>query len=88
MFDQIRELNKLRKQATAIKREMEKITVEVEVGDVRIVMRGDQQVERVEIGGEERNDLKTAFNKAVAESQKKIAKRLSGALSGMQLPDL
>jgi DNA-binding protein YbaB len=88
MFDQVRELAKLRKQAATLKREMQRMLVEVEEGDVKIVMRGDQQVERVEVEGEERGDLKGAFNKAVKESQKKVAKKLSGTLSGMKLPNL
>lgn len=88
MFEQVRELNKLRKQAGALKREMEKITVEVTHGKVKIRMRGDQTVEGVEIEGEERHDLKRAFNKAVKESQKKVAKKLSGMVSGMRFPNL
>lgn len=88
MFEQVREIAKLRKQAATLKREMERITVEVEEGKVKIVMRGDQQVEGVEVDGEERGDLKKAFNNAVKESQKKVAKRLSGTLSGMKFPDL
>jgi len=81
-----------------MKREMQKITVEVVEptksslasggGKVKIVMRGDQQVEGVEIDGEERGDLKKAFNKAVKESQKKVAQKLSGMVSGMKFPNL
>lgn len=88
MFEQVRELNKLRKQAAQLKREMERITIEVVEGKVKIMMRGDQQVERIEIDGEERGDLKKAFNKAVKASQKKVAQKLSGAVSGMKFPDL
>lgn len=88
MFEQIRELHKLKKQATELKREMGRISVEVVEGKVKIVMRGDQQVERIEIEGEERDDLKHAFNKAVKESQKKVAQKLSGMVSGMKFPRL
>lgn len=88
VFDQVRELNKLRKQAALLKREMERITVEVMVGGARIIMRGDQQVEVIEVEGEERPNLKKAFNKAVKESQKKVAKKLAGMASGMKIPGL
>ena len=88
MLDQVRELNKLRKQAAQVKREMERITVEVAVKGVRIVMRGDQQIDVIEVNGEVRDDLRKAFNKAVKESQKKVAKKLSGLMSGMKLPNL
>jgi DNA-binding protein YbaB len=88
MFDQVKELNKLRKQAAQLKKEMERITVEVKEGGVIIVMRGDQQVEAIEVEGEERSDLKKAFNNAVKESQKKVAKKLAGMASGMKFPGL
>jgi len=88
MFEQLREVNKLRKQAAELKRGMERITIEVVEGGVKIVMRGDQQVEKIEYDGEEREDLKRAFNKAVKESQKKVAQKLSGLVSGMKIPSL
>jgi len=88
MFEQLREINKLRKQAAELKREMERITVEVVEGGVKIVMRGDQQVEKIEYDGEAREDLKRAFNKAVKESQKKVAQKLSGLVSGMKIPSI
>lgn len=71
-----------------MKTEMEKIMTEVEEGGVRITIRGDQQVERVEVEGAERDDLKKAFNKAVKESQKEVSKKLSGMLMGMKIPGL
>jgi len=67
---------------------MEKITVEVEEGKIRIVMRGDQQIKKIEIEGELRDDIKKALNKAVKESQKKVSRKLSGMLTGMNLPGM
>lgn len=88
MFEQLKQLNEMRKQAQQLKSEMEKITVEITEGKVRVVIRGDQQVERVEVEGENRDDLKNAFNKAVKESQKKVSQKLSGLLTGMKLPGI
>lgn len=88
MFEQLKQLNEMRKQAQQLKSEMEKITVEITEGKVRVVIRGDQQVERVEVEGENRDDLKNAFNKAVKESQKKVSQKLSGLLTGMKLPGM
>lgn len=88
MFEQVKQLNELRKQGQQLKTEMEKIMTEVEEKNVRITIRGDQQVERVEVDGEERDDLKRAFNKAVKESQKEVSKKLSGMLMGMKIPGL
>lgn len=78
----------MRKQAQQLKGEMEKITVEITEGKVKILIRGDQQIELVEVEGEKRDDLKNAFNKAVKESQKKVSQKLSGMLTGMKLPGL
>ncbi|MDP1710675.1 MAG: YbaB/EbfC family nucleoid-associated protein [candidate division WWE3 bacterium] len=87
MFEQVKKLNELRKQGQRLKSEMERITVEVSEGKVKIVIRGDQQIERVEVDGQEREDLKKAFNKAVKESQKVVSKKLSGMLMDMKLPN-
>ncbi len=87
MFEQVKKLNELRKQGQRLKSEMERITVEVSEGKVKILIRGDQQIERVEVDGQEREDLKKAFNKAVKESQKVVSKKLSGMLMDMKLPN-
>jgi len=88
MFEQIKQLNELRKQGQQLKSEMERITTEITEGKVKILIRGDQQIERVEVEGVEREDLKKAFNKAVKESQKEVSKKLSGMLTGMKIPGL
>jgi len=88
MFEQLKQLNELRKKGQRLKAEMERIMVEVSEGDVKISIRGDQEIERVEVAGEEREDLKKAFNKAVKESQKEVSKKLSGMLMDMKVPGL
>uniref|UniRef100_A0A831YYQ0 YbaB/EbfC family DNA-binding protein n=1 Tax=candidate division WWE3 bacterium TaxID=2053526 RepID=A0A831YYQ0_UNCKA len=88
MFEQLKQLNELRKKGQRLKAEMERIVVEVSEGDVKISIRGDQEIERVEVAGEEREDLKKAFNKAVKESQKEVSKKLSGMLMDMKVPGL
>lgn len=88
MFGQVKQLNELRKQGQKLQSEMERIKVEVSEGKVKIFIRGDQQIERVEVDGQEREDLKKAFNKAVKESQKVVSKKLSGMLMDMKLPNL
>lgn len=88
MFDQVKQLNELRKQGKKLQKEMERITVDVTEGKVRIVMRGDQQIEEIEIDGEIRKDIKDALNKAVKESQKKVSKKLSGMLMDLKIPGL
>ena len=77
----IKDLYNLKRQADEMKREMEKITVEVEERGVKILMQGDQKVLSVILNGGEDNRLKDAFNKAVKESQRKVAKKMQGRLS-------
>jgi DNA-binding protein YbaB len=88
MFEQMKQLNDLRKQGQKLKSEMERIVVEVSEGDIVIKIRGDQEIEEVVVNGESRNDLKKAFNKAVKESQKEVSKKLSGMLMDMKVPGL
>lgn len=88
MFEQVKELNELRKQGQKLKSEMERISVEVSEGGIRIKVRGDQEIEEVTVAGEKRDDLKKAFNKAIKESQKEVSKKLSGMLMHMKVPGL
>ncbi|MBU1017015.1 YbaB/EbfC family nucleoid-associated protein [Patescibacteria group bacterium] len=81
----IKDLYNLKKQADEMKREMEKIVVEVEEKGVKIVMQGDQKVVSVMVDGEDSPKLKDVFNKAVKESQKKTAKKMQGRLSDLGL---
>ena len=85
---QMKDLYALKKQADAMKKEMEKITVEVYEGDYRIIMRGDQTVVAVYKDDEELQELKKLFNKAVKESQKKVAKQMRGKMSEFGLPGM
>jgi len=88
MFEQMKQLNDLRKQGQKLKSEMERISVEVSEGDVRIKIRGDQEIEEITVDGEKRDDLKKALNKAIKESQKEVSKKLSGMLMDMKVPGL
>ncbi len=79
----VKDLYNLKRQADQMKKEMERIIVEVEEKGVGIIMQGDQKVQSVKIDGVEDLRLKDAFNKAVKESQKKVAKRMQGRLSDL-----
>jgi len=84
----MKDLYNLKKQADVMKKRMAAIKVEVEHRGVRITMTGDQNVEEVVLEGEEREEIKDAFNKAVKESQKKVAKKLRGELGDMGFPGM
>ncbi|KKT66057.1 MAG: hypothetical protein UW61_C0032G0008, partial [Candidatus Curtissbacteria bacterium GW2011_GWC1_44_33] len=60
MFDKIKQLNELRKmrsQALALQKELEKIRESEERNGMKVVVTGDQKVAYIEINGEERKDL-------------------------------
>jgi DNA-binding protein YbaB len=67
---------------------MQKIEVDVEVGNVRVVMKGDQSVELVEIDGKEAEDVEKALNKASKKVQKKVAKKMQGQMGDLGIPGL
>lgn len=87
-LSKLKDLYDLKKQADIMKKRMAAIKIEVECRGVTIEMTGDQNVESVSIDGEDREDIKDAFNKAVKESQKKVAKKLRGELGDLGFPGL
>lgn len=87
-FGKAKELFKLKKQADVMKKQMEQITVEVEERGVKIVMQGDQKIREIWVDGADEPRLREAFNKAVKESQKKVAKKMQGQLGDLGLPGL
>jgi len=94
MFDKIKQLGdlaKMRQQAMALQKELEKITETVEKGDITVSVSGDQKVRYIKINGEERKDLTDLLNEAMKKVQKEAAKKmmemgggLSGLLGGMK----
>lgn len=91
MFDklgQIKDLYSMKKQADMLKKQMEAIVTTIEHRNLKIVMRGDQHVEKVYENEEERKDLVELFNKAVKESQKNVTKKMKNQFSGMGFPGL
>lgn len=88
MFDKMKDLYNLKKQADAMKKEMEQIFVEYEDKGVKIVVRGDNHIEKFEVNGEEDKRLKDVVNDALKEVQKKVAKKMKGQLSDLGIPGL
>jgi DNA-binding protein YbaB len=86
MFDKAKEMYNLKKQADEMKRRMAAIVVEVEEKGVKVVMQGDQEVREVVVDGEKDERLEKAFNKAVKQSQKKVAKKMRDQLGDLGLP--
>ena len=93
MFDKMKELMEMKKQADRIKRELDASTVEVnEVKGVRIVVSGSQNFQSLEIdetlvnrGDKERleNDLLRSVNAAIRQSQSLAARKMKAVMPGL-----
>jgi len=88
MFGQAKELYKLKRQSDLLKKQMERITIEVEEKGIRIVVRGDQRIQELYVDGEEDRRLRDVINKALKDSQKKVAKKMRGQLGDLGIPGL
>jgi len=83
---QLGELNKLRKQAKELQKELEQITEKVEERGIEVKVTGDQKIVYLKIEDQERNDIAEAINKAMKNVQKKAARKMmemGGGLSGL-----
>lgn len=76
-LSKIPQLIKLRKMAAAEK-------VEIEESGIRVVVRGDQRIERIEINGEENQPLVKLLNKALESVQKKAASKMMGEMGSLK----
>lgn len=85
-LQQLKELKRLRDQAMAMQKVLAQETIVVEEDGVKVVMSGDQKVQRLEVDGEDKNKITEVLNKALKESQKVAAKKLQemgGGLGGL-----
>jgi DNA-binding protein YbaB len=85
-FKQLGQLSKIRQQAKALQKELEKIKQSEERNGMKVVVTGDQKISYIEIDGEEKKDLTELINKAIKRVQKKAAKKMmemGGGLSSL-----
>jgi DNA-binding protein YbaB len=85
-FKQLGELKKMRDEALRIQKQLAAETIEVNEGNIRIVISGDQQIKELEINGESNQELINVLNNALKQSQKVAARKvqeMSGGLSGL-----
>lgn len=69
----LKDMASMQKQAQEIQKQLAKEEIVTEKGDIRIVMRGDQQVIEVTIDGEDRRDIKDAMNESIKNVQRLLA---------------
>lgn len=70
-------MNAMRKQAMQIQAALEKEEFDVQVGNVRIVISGNQVVKTIEQDGVASETLKRAINDAIKKSQQAAAMKLA-----------
>lgn len=89
MFDkmkQVGELNKMRQQAKALQKELEKIVTTLEKKSWTVSVSGDQKIRYIKKDGENLNDLVDLINDAMKKVQKQSAKKMmemGGGLGGL-----
>ena len=87
MFEKIKELNKLKQAQSKIKKQMEEIYATREKGEMRVVVRGDKKIQKIEIEGQDQKDLKDLLNDTFGDVDKKVEKQMRGQLKDLGLPD-
>jgi DNA-binding protein YbaB len=84
MFDklkQLAELKKMRDQVMQIQKALAEEQIEVEEGEIKVVITGDQKILEIEIEGEKKDRLVDVLNKAIKRSKEVAAGKLQ-AVSG------
>lgn len=76
-FKMLGDINAMRKQASAIQQALEGEEFEVVIGNVRIVITGNQNVKVVEVDGVPNEDIRRAINDAIKKSQQAAAGKLA-----------
>ena len=92
MFDKMKELMEMKKQADRIKKELDRATVEITpVNGIKIVINGSQNFQSIEIDeshiqpsnkGRFENDLLNSINRAIKESQSLAAEKMKSIMPG------
>ncbi len=87
MFEKLKELNKFKQVQSKLKKQMEDIFSTTEKHGIKIVVRGDKKIQKIEIDGEDQKELKDLINDAFSDVDKKVEKQMRGQLKDLGLPD-
>ncbi len=75
-FGALGDLQKLRQQAQQMQQSLQQEQVVVDKNGVRVIVRGDQIIESVEIDGVIENRIADAINEAIKKTQELAARKL------------
>jgi DNA-binding protein YbaB len=76
-FKALGDLNSMRKQASQIQAALEQEEFEINEGNIRILISGNQNVRVVEVDGVANETMKRAINDAIKKSQQAAAMKLT-----------
>jgi DNA-binding protein YbaB len=85
MFDKIKEADRLRRLQNEIRKEQEQIFVEGEKQGIKILIRGDKRVEKLEIDGVDNKALRDLINDTMKDVDKKVEKQMRGHMADLGL---
>lgn len=95
MFDKVKDLYKLQKQARQIKKELKTTHIEAEQEGVIVVLNGEQEIVRITISDEAMTDkkklesnLEKALNKAIKKSQQIGAELMKDIMGDLKMPGM
>lgn len=86
-FKMLGDMNQMRKQAMVIQQALEKEEFEVSMGNVRVVINGNQSVKVFEIDGVQNDNAMRAMNDAIKKSQQAAAGKLAEISKSMGMGD-
>ena len=91
MFNKLKDLNKLRSQASEMQKKIADEIITVEDGGVEIIINGNMEIQSVKIADIENKEivegnLKRAVNNAIKKAQKLMAQKMMGG--GLNLPGM
>ena len=75
----------MRKAQGEIKKELEQIFVEGDKQGIKILIRGDKRVEKLEIDGVEQKALRDLINDTMKDVDKKVEKQMRGHMADLGL---
>ncbi|MEK7633423.1 MAG: YbaB/EbfC family nucleoid-associated protein [Patescibacteria group bacterium] len=75
-FGALGDLQKLQQQAQKMQAALQQEQVEVEKNGVKVIIRGDQVIESIEVDGIVENRIAEAINEAVKKTQELAARKL------------
>lgn len=88
LVNKVKKANQLKRAQSEMLKQMSQIFATVEHAGMKVVVRGDRKIERLELNGEDRKDLKDLINDAFKDVEKKAEKKMRGQLSETGLGDL